>query len=204
MAPARVLQVNPARPDPEVIQAAAALLGGGGVAVFPTDTVYGIGGDGRRKDTLDRIYAIKRRSPGKPLVRLISRPDEARSWLPRPGHRRLAEAFWPGPLTLIVRLPGGVSRGLRCPGLPFLRRLIEQAGIELAATSANLSGRPEVVSGAEAVSLFRGKVDLILQGGRTSGRASTVLDLTSSPEKILRPGPVTRAEIEKCLGYPID
>ncbi len=201
---ATVLQIDTARPDPEIIKSAATILRRGGIAIFPTDTVYGIGGDGRREEVIRRICQIKGRPEDKPLVRLISSPEAVSEWLTRPEHRQLAERFWPGPLTLILLLPGGLRRGFRCPDQPLVRDLIKFSGIELAATSANLSGEPEAVSGEEACQIFSGKVDLILDGGRISGRPSTVLDLSVSPEKILRPGPVTRAEIEESLGYPID
>ena len=201
---ATVLQINPASPDPEIIKTAAAILRRGGIAIFPTDTVYGIGGDGRRKEVIRRICKIKGRPAKKPLARLISAPEEGRRWLKRPEHRKLAERFWPGPLTLIILLPGGPRRGFRCPEQPLIRNLIELSGIELAATSANLSGRREVMSGEEARQIFSERVDLILDGGIISGPPSTVLDLTVFPAKILRAGPISRPEIEECLGYAID
>ncbi len=199
-----VLEVDLAAPAPEVLERFAAVLRSGGVAIFPTDTVYGIGGDGRRKEVIRRICQIKGRPEDKPLVRLISSPGAVSEWLTRLEDRHLAERFWPGPLTLILLLPGGLRRGFRCPDQQLIRELIKRSGIELAATSANLSGQPEVVSGEEARQIFSGKVDLILDGGMISGRPSTVLDLSVFPEKILRSGPVTRSEIEECLGYAID
>ena len=182
---------------------AGRIIACGGVVVFPTETVYGIGGDGSNPIVVDKIYRIKKRSGDKPLVRLIASLDPVRHLLDGEGELRLLEEFWPGPLTVILRSPEGATRGYRLPGHEFVRRMIEKSGVELVATSANRSGEPAITRGAMARREFGGRVDLIIDGGKVMGRSSTVLDLAVSPPRILREGPVTWAEIEACLGYRV-
>ncbi|MFH1039238.1 MAG: L-threonylcarbamoyladenylate synthase [PVC group bacterium] len=199
----RFIHLNHREKEPEALFEAGRILAEGGVILFPTETVYGLGGDGNNPAVVKRIYRIKKRSGNKPLVRLIADREKIRSLPAEEGQRRLLEEFWPGPLTVILRTPEGIHQGYRLPGHDFLRRLIEESGVALVATSANLSGEPAIIDGAAARRLFSGKVDLIIDGGEVAGAASTVLDLTASPERILREGPVTREEIEACLGHRV-
>ncbi|MDP8213794.1 MAG: L-threonylcarbamoyladenylate synthase [Candidatus Euphemobacter frigidus] len=200
----QIIKLNAPGWRSEVLAEAARVVRGGGVIVFPTDTVYGLGGDGNRREVVERIYEIKKRRADKPLIRLIASLDEVESCLRNPDHRRVAEKFWPGPLTLILTLSDGSRRGFRFPGHDFLCRLIGEIGVEMVATSANPSGHSEITDGTVARRDFSGKVDLIIDGGEVSGRPSTVLDLTVSPERILREGPITREQIEACLGHRIE
>ena len=188
----------------EILDNAAGVLKGGGVVLFPTETVYGLGGDGVDPAVVERIYRIKKRSGDKPLVRLIADQGEVRSLLSGEGQVRLLDRYWPGPLTVILRTEGGKTRGYRIPGYDFIRQMIEMSGVEMVATSANRSGEPAITDGVTARSEFGGRVDLIIDGGKVMGRSSTVLDLAVSPPRILREGPVTRAEIEACLGYRVE
>ena len=187
----------------ELLAAAADVIGRGGVIVFPTETVYGLGGAADLAEVVEKIYRIKGRKRDKPLPRLIAGIKEAEKLFPSPAHRRLARKFWPGPLTLILPVPGPGTRGFRVPAHRFARNLIRAAGCSLAVTSANRSGEEEVTDGRTARKLFEGRVDLIVDGGKVPGGASTVLDLTTRPERILRSGPVTREEIEDCLGHEV-
>ncbi len=198
-----IITLDPASPSEEAVEAAARVIGAGGVVVFPTETVYGLGGDGGRAKVRERIYEIKGRERKKPLARLIADPREVEDLLEDAGHHRLVEKFWPGPLTLILRGPDGSKQGFRLPDLLLVRKLIEKCGCPLVATSANPSGGPEVTDGEGAREGFDGLVDLILDGGKISGSASTVLDLSSAPAKLLREGPVTREEIEGVLGRTV-
>ncbi len=198
-----VITLDPASPSREAVETAARVIGAGGVVVFPTETVYGLGGDGGRAKVRDRIYEIKGRKRNKPLARLIADPREVEGLLEDAGHRRLVEKFWPGPLTLILREPDGTKQGFRLPDLLLIRKVIEECGCPLVATSANPSGGPELTDGEGAREGFIGLVDLILDGGEVSGTASTVLDLSVSPAKLLREGPVTREEIEATLGRAV-
>ena len=187
----------------EILDTAVRVLAGGGVVLFPTETVYGLGGDGGNPAVVERIYRIKKRSGDKPLVRLIADQSEIRPMLTEDGQAGLLRKYWPGPLTVILRTPEGITRGYRIPGHEFIRRMIEESGVEMVATSANRSGEPAIMDGAAARREFGGRVDLIIDGGKVTGIASTVLDLSVSPPRILREGPVPRAEIEACLGYRV-
>jgi len=185
-------------------------LSRGGVIVYPTDTFYGLGASGFHSEAVRRVYRIKQRDESKPLSLVISDYGmliEVAVDLP-PGLPDLAEAFWPGPLTVLLpassRLPGallGGSRtgGVRIPDLRWLRELVRMAGFPLTATSANLSGGEEASAPGEVIRAFTGKVDLIVDGGDTAGgRPSTVLDLSVRPPEILRQGAVSR---ERLLPY---
>ena len=187
----------------EILDNAGRIIAGGGVVVFPTETVYGIGGDGRDPEVVGKIYRIKKRNDKKPLVRLISDLEDIRELLNGEGELCLLKEYWPGPLTVILRTEGGKTCGFRLPGHDYIRRMIEMSGVEMVATSANRSGEPAITDGVTARSEFGGRVDLIIDGGKVMGRSSTVLDLAVSPPRILREGPVTRAEIEACLGYRV-
>lgn len=184
----------------EILADIGKLVKAGGVIVFPTETVYGIGGDGTNQAVIDKIYRIKKRSGNKPLVRLITERGKVTDWLRNKGQAELVDRFWPGPLTVILMVNKGRTQGFRIPGHEFIRRVIEISGVEMVATSANRSGKPPITSGKVARREFEGKVDLIIDDGLVSGKASTVLDLSISPPRILREGPVSRSDIESCLG----
>jgi L-threonylcarbamoyladenylate synthase len=197
------IRIDPHAPDSGVIARAAEAVKKGGVIVFPTETVYGLGGDAGRPEAVRRIYRIKGRPEEKPLVRLVADWEEMEEVRWDKEHRKLAQRFWPGPLTLILPFAGGGTQGFRFPDHDLTRRLVRAAGVPFAATSANRSGEAEAKSGEEAERIFFGEVDLILDAGEVRGQASTVLDLSVSPEKILRKGPISRKEIEKVLGHSI-
>ena len=197
------IRIDPRDPDPGIIVQAAEAVKKGGVIVFPTETVYGLGGDAGRPEALRRIYRIKGRPEEKPLVRLVAGWEEMEEVRWDKEHRRLAERFWPGPLTLILPLAGGGTQGFRFPDHDLTRRLVRAAGVPFAATSANRSGEAEVKNGEEAERIFFGEVDLILDAGEVRGQASTVLDLSVSPPRLLREGPISRKELEKVLGRSI-
>ncbi len=189
------------------LRKAVGILRRGGVIVYPTDTFYGLGASGYDADAVRRIYRIKRREEGKPLSLVISDHrmlEEVAADIP-PELLPLAEAFWPGPLTIVLsaspRLPAGLlggssTIGVRIPDLAWLRELVTAAGFPLTATSANLSGEMDTSVAGEVVRDFSGKVDLIVDGGDTpGGRPSTVLDLSVCPPAILREGEVSRERL---------
>jgi len=202
-----IIRTDIAREDPEILLKVAGILGRGGLIVYPTDTFYGLGASGYQADAVRGIYRVKQRDASKPLSLVISdyaMLQDIAGELP-PVLPALSEAFWPGPLTVVVpassRLPDvllGASRniGVRIPDLAWLRRLVRESGFPLTATSANLSGADEIADPREAVRIFQGKVDLIVDGGATSGgRPSTVLDLSVHPPRILRQGGVSRERL---------
>lgn len=177
------------------LRAGVETLRRGGVAVIPTDTVYGLAVDGGNRLAVERLYRLKRRPPGKPLVRLLASRRAVLPLLSTPGEIRLLERFWPGPLTVILTTPEGETRGYRMPDHGLVRRLIRESGIELAASSANRSGQPVITSPRAVQEIFAGEVDLIIDDGELSGRASTVLDLSVTPPRLLREGPVGKEEL---------
>lgn len=200
----------------EVVEEAIRVISEGGLVVFPTDTVYGVGADPKNPEAVERIYRAKRRDRSKPIPLLISSPEaveevvESVPWT----FRRLADAFWPGGLTIVLRaregaLPealtaGSGKVGVRMPNHPLALKLIEGCGGMLAATSANLSGGKEATRLEEVDGELLEEVDLAIDGGETGGLApSTVVDLTTSPPRVLREGAIPSSEIMKELERPL-
>jgi L-threonylcarbamoyladenylate synthase len=196
-----VLSVDPERPDAGSISAAAAALRGGGVVAFPTETFYGLGAAMHREDALARIFRIKGRPDGKPLLVLVSSVAMAESVaeLPPAAHRFM-ERYWPGALTLVLPARPGVSSlitagtgtvGVRHSAHRVPSALVERLGEPITAPSANPSGAPPPTRACEVLRAFAGGVDVVLDGGPTTGGLpSTVLDLTVSPPVVLRVGAV--------------
>jgi L-threonylcarbamoyladenylate synthase len=183
-----------------------------GLVAFATETVYGLGAVATDPTAVARIYRAKGRPLFNPLIVHVAEIAQAQlcafSW-PEAANR-LAETFWPGPLTLVLKrsslIPDIVSGGretvaLRVPSPPVARLLIERAGHPLAAPSANRSNRLSPTRAEHVRSELRGRIDLIIDSGPTRlGLESTVLDLTRPPFRILRPGPIGLEEIAHCLG----
>ena len=179
----------------------------GEVIAFPTDTVYGVGAHAFLPDAVARLYAVKERPAHLPIPLLL--PEAAAmervcAAIP-PLAWRLAERFWPGGLSLVLpRAPivpdvvtaGGETVAVRVPDHALVRALCRRLGAPLAATSANRHGQPAPVTAEETAAQLGGRIPLLLDGGPCpGGTASTVLDLTVSPPRILRPGPVTAEQI---------
>ncbi len=194
---------------PEALPQAVAVLQRGGLVAFPTDTVYGVGALAFAGEAVQRLYEVKGRSAEKAIAVLVAREADLTQVAAAltPSARALALRFWPGPLTLVVpkhpALPEAVSAGLtvgvRQPDHPMAQALLRLSG-PLAVTSANLSGQPSATTAEEVLSQLGGRVDLLLDGGQTPGGvASTVIDCTAEPPVILRPGPISAAEIEAAL-----
>ncbi|MGD0782699.1 MAG: L-threonylcarbamoyladenylate synthase [Candidatus Aminicenantales bacterium] len=198
----RIILLPGGGPDPGILGEIAAVLRLGGVMAFPTDTFYGLGANAFSAAAVERIYALKRRDRGKPLSIIVADPAQASRAarnLP-PALENLARAFWPGPLTLVLRAapvfpaemlgPGGTI-ALRVPAVAWLRDLLRLTGFPITATSANLSGDGELDDCGAVRRLFDGRTDLIVDGGRTPGGApSTIVDLTSGAPRLLRAGAV--------------
>ncbi len=180
------------------------ILGSGGVVIFPTETVYGLGTLWCNTAGRDRIYELKRRPSDKRLQMLACSIEQAAAAgvLVSNSLRKIADAFWPGPLTVVAPSADGADIGLRIPAHPFLLRLLQGLGKPLAATSANLSGQPSASNATEAVQQLNGQPDLVIDGGpvsTTDGAASTVLSLLETRLRILREGPITLPQLEACL-----
>ena len=197
-------------PTPEALSRAGELLRGGEVVGFPTETVYGLGANALDASAVEKIFAAKGRPGDNPLIVHIAAAAELAPLIagePGAQARALMDAFWPGPLTLIFpkseKVPARVTAGLatvavRMPAHPVARSLIEAAGVPIAAPSANRSGRPSPTTAADVLEDMDGRVPLILDGGPCQvGVESTVVDLTGGTPRVLRPGGITRAQIEE-------
>ena len=198
------------------IEPAAAILRSGGIVAFPTETVYGLGADAFCEAAVRRIFAAKGRPENKPISLLVA-DDSALDRLCRQvpeSARRLAAAFWPGPLTMVLWRDGRVSDtvtgggdtvGVRCPDHPVTLALLRTFGGPLAAPSANRSGEPSAIDEAMVLRDLDGRIDAILLGGACRLRqASTVVDLTVQPPRVLREGGVTREQLAAVRGGPVE
>lgn len=198
------------RPDQEAIQRAVAVLRRGGVVAFPTDTVYGLGAHSTMATAIEKLFQVKERERLKAIPLLIARVEDLANvavQIPEIAWR-LAGRFWPGPVTLVVPkaatvldvLTGGAPAvAVRIPAHDLALQLITALGAPLAATSANLSGRPEAVTAEEVREALGERVRLILDGGRCPGGvASTVVDVTTDPPSIRRRGALVN-EVEAFL-----
>jgi len=188
--------------DPLILAEIASVLRADGVMAYPTDTFYGLGVNAFSAAAVEKIYALKRRDPGKPLSIVVADSAQARSvvFFVPPILDTLAGEFWPGPLTLVLKagpafppemLGSGGTIALRVPALAWLRGLLRLTGFPITATSANLSGDGDMDDPEAVRRVFEGQVDLIIDGGRTSGGApSTIVDLSGDSPRLLRPGAI--------------
>jgi L-threonylcarbamoyladenylate synthase len=204
-------------PDDDAYTRAAALLHSGRLVAFPTETVYGLGADATSDDAVAGIFAAKDRPQFNPLIVHFTDAEAAeREVVFDDRARRVAAAFWPGPLTLVLprrrdsRLSllcsaGLDSQAVRVPAHPVARRLLAVCGLPLAAPSANASGRISPTEAAHVAASLGDRVPLILDGGRCPlGLESTVLDLSGAIPAILRPGAVTSQDLTPMLGKIIE
>jgi L-threonylcarbamoyladenylate synthase len=208
----KVIKVTPSSPEPNRIREAAEVIRSGGLVAFPTETVYGLGANALLDRAVRRIFEVKRRPKDNPIIIHIARFEDLSvlaSEVP-PAAERLARHFWPGPLTVILPrsdiVPDAPTAGLptvaiRMPSHPVARALISEADLPIAAPSANLAGRPSPTSAAHVLSDLDGCIDLLIDGGEiVYGLESTVIDLTSDPPVVLRPGPITLESLRGVLG----
>jgi L-threonylcarbamoyladenylate synthase len=203
----RIIKIDSDRIQADSLQCISGILKKAGVIVYPTDTFYGLGADCFSDVAVSGIYAVKKRTRSKALSILaggmnmvqdvtVSRPPE---------FKKLAEQFWPGPLTLILKaaphMPGeilGADRtlGIRWPDCPWISQLLHICGFPITATSANLSGQAEISQAETAVRIFKNRVDGIVDGGPTpGGKPSTIVDLTQKKPVIIREGAIPASEL---------
>ncbi len=196
----------------EATREAGRIIREGGIVAFPTETVYGLGGDALNPESAKKIYAAKGRPSDNPLIVHICRLEDLERIarvIPQTVYN-LADAFWPGPLTMIMEkkdiVPDETTGGLatvavRFPSHPVAQALIREAGGFVAAPSANLSGKPSPTNGKHCFDDLDGRVDMVLDGGEVGiGLESTIVDLTGPVPEILRPGFVTKEDLLKVLG----
>ena len=206
------LKLDPVSPDPEVIRRAGDILKRGGLVAFPTETVYGLGGDALNREAARKIYAAKGRPSNNPLIVHIADMEHLEAIateIPEKA-RKLASVWWPGPLTMIFNkkdiVPDATSGGLstvavRMPNHPIALELIRAAGGYIAAPSANTSGRPSPTIAEHVREDLDGKIDMILDGGEVRiGLESTIVDFTDEIPMMLRPGYINMEKLEEILG----
>lgn len=206
-----VVRVDPVHPDPHRIALAAACLRRGGLVAFPTETVYGLGVHALDRDAVLRLFDAKGRPANDPLIVHVSSIEAAFPLVVEipTDAVRLAARFWPGPLTMILRrrssVPSEVSAGLdtvaiRVPAHPVAQALLRAADVPVAAPSANLFSRPSPTKASHVVDDLGGRIDMVLDGGDTSvGVESTVVDLTTDPPVVLRPGAISLESLQAVL-----
>jgi L-threonylcarbamoyladenylate synthase len=208
----RILEMDSKHIDREKLIEAAAILRNGGTVAFPTETVYGLGANALDEQAVKKIFQAKGRPSDNPLIVHIAKIEDIEELVEEIPCRakKLMEHFWPGPLTILFKktnkIPDAITAGLdtvaiRMPSHPIARALIQIANIPIAAPSANLSGKPSPTQPHHVIEDLKGKVDMILCGGHCSiGLESTVLDITGESSIILRPGGITKEQLEEVLG----
>ena len=204
-------EVQPAD-APGALGQAAGLLGQGQLVALPTETVYGLAADARSPGAVARIFEAKGRSAGNPLIVHVDSVEMARGCVAAwpSAAAQLAEAFWPGPLSLVLpkaeSIPGIVTAGgdtlaVRCPAHPVMRAVLAKCGFPLAAPSANRSSRVSPTRAEHVVDQLAGRIPLVLDGGACDiGIESTVLDLTGDTPTLLRPGMISLGQLQAVIG----
>ena len=198
----KVVKITDPQESREELAHAGEIIRDGGLVVFPTETVYGLGGDATNANAANKIYTAKGRPSDNPLIIHIENPSDAETYCyTNQFYYRLAEKFMPGPLTIILPkkdiIPHSVTGGLdtvavRCPAQPVARALIAAAGVPIAAPSANLSGKPSPTTAEHVIRDMMGRVDMVIDGGECDiGLESTIVSLNGGTATLLRPGAVT-------------
>ena len=206
------IKIDIENPELERVAAAAEILQHGGLVAFPTETVYGLGGNALDPEAAGKIYAAKGRPSDNPLIAHIADREalyELVAEIP-PAAEILMDLYWPGPMTLVFhktdKVPYGTTGGLdtvavRMPSHPVARALIRAAGVPVAAPSANLSGRPSPTKAEHVLEDMDGRIDMILDGGEVGiGLESTIIDVTSERPSLLRPGFISEEMLRDVLG----
>ena len=198
--------------DPDCIRLAADILKNGGLVALPTETVYGLGANGLDLQAVADIFRVKGRPQDNPLILHVANArqiDQLCHSIPESAYL-LAEKFWPGPLTMVLPareiVPACTTAGLptvavRCPDCDVTRKIIEAAGVPVAAPSANISGKPSTTTAQHVLDDHNGKLPLIVDGGACRvGVESTIVDLTEERPRLLRPGGITPEQLTEVLG----
>ena len=198
--------------DVNTAETAAEIIKNGGLVAIPTETVYGLGANGLNEDAVLKIFEAKGRPQDNPLILHIADPDQIESLchhIPQAAYD-LADAFWPGPLTMVLparkaipkRTTGGLDTvGVRCPDSEITREIIRASGVPIAAPSANISGKPSTTTAAHVLHDHDSKIDAIVDGGPCRvGVESTIVDLTEKRPRLLRPGGIGPEQLLEVLG----
>lgn len=208
----KILEIDQVHPDIQAIRQASEIIRNGGTVVFPTETVYGLGANALSGEACRKIFEAKERPRDNPLIVHISDLSELETVaIDVPLElTSILEKIWPGPITLLFKknkaVPNEVTAGLdsvavRMPANPVALMLIKESGVPIAAPSANIATRPSIVDSSDAKSELSGKVDMILDAGKTFfGIESTILDIRKKPAELLRPGAFEVEDLEKYFG----
>lgn len=199
----QIINIDPQKIDIKKIKECAEILKNGGLVAFPTETVYGLGAVATDASAAKKIYAAKGRPSDNPLIIHIAEPTDAERYAYTcPLYYKLANAFMPGPLTVILpkkdTVPSDVTGGLntvalRCPAHPIAKAIIEEADVAIAAPSANLSGSPSPTEGQHVIDDMNGRIEAIINGGSAEiGLESTIVKIDGDALTLLRPGAITR------------
>ena len=197
-----ILKISLDAPEHEKVEAAARIIKNGGLVAFPTETVYGLGADATDELAAKKIYAAKGRPSDNPLIIHVAHPEDAEKYAyTNQLYYKLAKAFMPGPLTIILPkkdiIPASVTGGLdsvaiRCPAHPIASAIIEASNTAIAAPSANLSGSPSPTCAEHVIADMNGRVEMIIDGGACEiGLESTIVKITENSALLLRPGAIT-------------
>jgi len=200
------VRVDPHAIQPESIRRAAECLRGGGLVAFPTETVYGIGVRADDDAAVERLFALKGRDRGKPIAYHIGDLSQLEALVDEipPVARRLADRYWPGPMTLVLPGRAGEKVGVRFPANPIARSLLRETRALVVATSANRSGEPECVTGEQVHEAFGDTVDVILDGGSSELReASTVVEVGPGGWKLLREGIIDERAVRETASFRV-
>ena len=198
-----VLSVSGTNPDAAAIAQAARILCDGGLVVFPTETVYGLAADATNPKAVETLNHVKGRPPEKPYSLHIAEDAQVRSFVQEipPLAQRLMQAFWPGPLTIVMPSKTGGTVGFRCPSHPVAQAFLRQCHRPVVAPSANRSGSPPPTDGAEALKALEGSYDCLLDAGPTPlGRESTVVQVIGDRIELLREGALSAQAIHAVVG----
>lgn len=211
----QIIQIDSSNPCKDQLRPAVVVLRSGGLVAFPTETVYGLGANALDAEAVAGIFKAKGRPANNPLIVHVPDVDAARELAAEwpDAAERLAQRFWPGPLSLVVSkkscvpkivTAGGNTVALRVPSGAIARALLTAANVPIAAPSANRSNRISPTRAEHVLRSLDGRIDLLLDGGPTSGGLeSTVLDVSRKPARLLRPGLLTREQLQDALGEEV-
>ncbi|MFW6283634.1 MAG: L-threonylcarbamoyladenylate synthase [Minisyncoccales bacterium] len=208
----KILKIDSKKPQKSKINVAANIIKNSQLVAFPTETVYGLGANGLDKKAVKKIFIAKGRPQDNPLILHVCNQEQIKTLVKEIPikAKKLMDKFWPGPLTIIFKkskivpkiITGNLNTvAIRMPKNKIALELIKESGYPLAAPSANLSGKPSPTSAKHVFDDLKGKIPLIMDGGKVEiGIESTVIDMTSKIPQILRPGKITKKRIEKIIG----
>ena len=203
---AKIVLIDPARPEP-AFSRCREVVRSGGLLVYPTDTFYALGADPNNPAAVSRLFEVKSRQAGQPILLLIQDAGEVRNWAAEitPRAEALMEKYWPGPLTLVFKAKPGVlpeltagtgTIGIRVPGNELTRQLLASLGTALTGTSANLSGGHSPQTAEQAMDAIGSLVDCVFDGGMTAGgKPSTIVDVSSGAPKLIREGAISSSKL---------